>query len=283
MSSSDPTPDGVDDRSPEQTAANALTYLSGKVKKPAVDVVVLSILAGAYVAFGSIFFLVVGAGEGGPVGLTRMFSGLAFSVGLILVVVAGAELFTGDTMLVIKRVRRELDGGTLWRFWGMVYAGNFAGALLVAILFMVAGGHLIADGAVGLNALEVAAQKTGRSFYVAFASGILANMLVCLAIWLSLAARTVPGKILGIVGPITAFVTLGLEHSIANMSLVPIGLMTKWFAGTQFWDMTASAPGAFGELTFVWFLWNLVFVTGGNMIGGGLVGLSYWFAFLRDR
>ncbi|MCP3053684.1 formate/nitrite transporter family protein [Aurantimonas marianensis] len=274
---------GVDDRSPEETAANAVVYLSGKVKKPATDVVVLSVLAGAYIAFGSIFYLVTGAGDEGLFGLSRLFSGVAFSVGLILVVIAGAELFTGDTMLVIQRVRHTLDRATMWRFWGMVYAGNFIGSLIIAILFVVAGGHWIGDGAVGLNALRVAAGKTGDPFYANFAAGILANMLVCLAIWLALAARTVPGKILAIVGPISTFVAAGFEHSIANMSIIPIGLMTKWFAGEPFWTMTASAPDAFDGLTVGWFLWSLLFVTIGNMIGGGLVGLSYWYAYLREE
>lgn len=273
----------VDDRSPEATAANAVVYLSGKVKKPAVDVAVLSILAGFYIAFGSIFYLITGAGNDGLFGLSRLFSGVAFSVGLVLVVVAGAELFTGDTMLVIQRVRHTLDRATMWRFWGMVYAGNFAGSLIIAILFVVAGGHWIGDGAVGLNALKVAAGKTGDPFYANFAAGILANMLVCLAIWLALAARTVPGKILAIVGPISTFVAAGFEHSIANMSIIPIGLMTKWFAGEQFWTMTASTPDAFAGLTVGWFLWNLLFVTIGNMIGGGLIGLSYWYAYLREE
>ncbi|MEC5290367.1 formate/nitrite transporter family protein [Aurantimonas sp. C2-6-R+9] len=274
---------GVGDRSPEETAANAVVYLSGKVKKPAIDVAVLSILAGFYIAFGSIFYLVTGAGNDGLFGLSRLFSGVAFSVGLVLVVVAGAELFTGDTMLVIQRVRHTLDRATMWRFWGMVYAGNFVGSLIIAILFVVAGGYMIGDGAVGLNALKVASGKTGDTFYANFAAGILANMLVCLAIWLALAARTVQGKILAIVGPISTFVAAGFEHSIANMSIIPIGLMTKWFAGEQFWTTTASTPDAFAGLTVGWFLWNLLFVTIGNMIGGGLIGLSYWHAYLRGE
>lgn len=270
----------IDDAAPPETAKNALAYLAAKVKKPTGDAFLLAVLAGAFIAFGGILYLVTAAGEGfsGP---RHLLSGLGFSVGLVLVTVAGAELFTGDTMLVIQRVRDRLDRGTMWRFWGVVYAGNLAGSLVVAILFVLAGGHLVGEGAVGLSALETGAGKVGKGVLQLVASGILANMLVCLAVWMAQAARTVPGKILAIVGPVTAFVAAGFEHSVANMSIIPIALFVKGFAGPDFWAAAGTDPSAFAALGVLGFLKNLVFVTIGNILGGGSVGLAYWYAYLR--
>lgn len=279
---SDRNPDvAIDDASPPETAKNALHYLGAKVKKPTADIFLLSVLAGAFIAFGSILFLVVSGGGGDFSGSRQLLAGLGFSVGLILVIVAGAELFTGDTMLVIHRVRDTLDRGTMWRFWGVVYGGNLAGAMLVAILFVVAGGHLPGEGAVGLAALETARTKVDKGVFALVASGILANMLVCLAVWVTQAARTVPGKILALIGPITAFVAAGFEHSVANMSIIPIALFVDAFAAPEFWTAAGADPAAFGSLGLLGFLKNLVFCTIGNVIGGGSVGLAYWYAYLR--
>ncbi|MFD2238369.1 formate/nitrite transporter family protein [Aureimonas populi] len=271
----------VDDASPAQTARNTLDYLCGKVRKASSEVLVLSLLAGGYIAFGAIVFLVVGAGGEGFSGPGHLLAGLGFSVGLILVIVAGAELFTGDTLLVVNRIRGTLDAGTMWRFWTLVYFANFAGALVIAALFVVAGGHMAGEGAVGLNALEVGASKTGKSVVAILASGILANMLVCLAVWAAQAARTVPGKILAVIGPISAFVAAGFEHSVANMSLLPIALMVKGGAGPEFWAATGVSAADFPELTLGSAVLNLVVCTIGNTLGGASIGLAYWYAFLR--
>ncbi len=279
---SDKTPDPiVADASPPETARNALSYLGGKVKKPTSDVFLLAVLAGAYIAFGSILYLVANAGGEGFSGPGHLVAGLGFSVGLILVTIAGAELFTGDTMLVINRIRQTLDRATMWRFWGVVYFGNLAGALLISILFVAAGGHLPGDGAVGLSALETARTKIDKSVPALLASGVLANMLVCLAVWMSQAARTVPGKILALVAPVTTFVAAGFEHSVANMSILPIALFINGFAGPEFWQVAGADPAAFETLGALGFLRNLLFVTVGNVVGGGLVGIAYWYAYLR--
>ncbi|MBC8130792.1 MAG: formate/nitrite transporter family protein [Rhizobiaceae bacterium] len=271
------------DAAPPEAARIALDYLSGKVKKPSGDVLLLAVLAGAYIAFGSIAYLVVSAGDGSYSGPQHLLAGLGFSVGLALVVVAGAELFTGDTMLVINRIRDTLDSGTMWRFWGLVYGGNLAGAVLVAFLFVVAGGHLPGDGAVGIAALEAARTKVDKGIVALIASGILANMLVCLAIWVTQAARTVPGKLLALAGPIAVFVAAGFEHSVANMSIIPIAIGIKTFAAPEFWTAAGAAPEAFGSVTLFGFAYNLLFVTLGNVIGGASIGLAYWYAYLRGR
>jgi len=271
----------IADPAPPETARIALDYLGAKVETPTAESFLLAVLAGAFIAFGSILFLVAGAGGSGFSGANQLLAGLGFSVGLVLVTVAGAELFTGDTMLVIHRVRDTLDRGTMWRFWGLVYLGNLAGALLVALLFVVAGGHLPGDGAVGLSALEAARTKVEKSIPALIASGVLANMLVCLAVWVTQAARTVPGKILALAGPITAFVAAGFEHSVANMSIIPIALFVQAFAAPEFWTATSADPGAFASLTAVGFARNLLFSTIGNILGGGSIGLAYWYAYLR--
>lgn len=271
------------DAAPPEAAKIALDYLSGKVKKPSGDVFLLAVLAGAYIAFGGIGYLVAMAGGEGFSGPGHLAGGLAFSVGLILVIVAGAELFTGDTMLVINRVRDTLSASTMWRFWGLVYAGNLAGALLIALLFVAAGAHMAGDGAVGLSALETARTKVEKSVVALVASGILANMLVCLAVWVTQAARTVPGKIIALAGPITLFVAAGFEHSVANMSIIPMALAIDSFAGPAFWSAAGSTPEAFASVTLLGFFYNLLFVTIGNIVGGASIGLAYWFAYLRQR
>ncbi|WP_082652640.1 formate/nitrite transporter family protein [Aureimonas sp. AU12] len=273
----------VKDAAPAEAAKIALDYLSGKVKKPAGDVLLLAILAGAYIAFGSILYIVTSAGGGGFSGPGHLLAGASFAVGLVLVVVAGAELFTGDTMLVINRVRDTLDAGTMWRFWALVYGGNLLGALLIAALFVAAGGHLPGEGAVGLSALEIAATKTGKGWVALLAGGILANMLVCLAIWVTQAARTVPGKIAALLLPVAAFVAAGFEHSIANMSIIPIALFIKAFAAPEFWTGIAHSAADFPSITLGGLLWNLLFVTIGNILGGASIGIAYWYAYLKER
>jgi formate transporter len=273
----------VKDASPPEAAKIALDYLSGKVKKPAGDVLLLAILAGAYIAFGSILYIVTSAGGDGFSGPGHLLAGASFAVGLVLVVVAGAELFTGDTMLVINRVRDTLNAGTMWRFWALVYGGNLLGALMIAGLFVAAGGHLPGEGAVGLSALEIAATKTGKGWVALLAGGILANMLVCLAIWVTQAARTVPGKIAALLLPVAAFVAAGFEHSIANMSIIPIALFIKAFAAPEFWTGIAHTAADFPSVTFGGLLWNLLFVTIGNILGGASIGIAYWYAYLKER
>lgn len=234
----------------------------------------LAVLAGAFIAFGALFMTVTvaGAGEVLPYGVVRLLGGLVFSLGLILVVVGGAELFTGNNLMVMAWAGGLINLRALLRAWGVVYAGNFIGAVGTAGLVFLSGHMDAGNGIIGRTALTIAEGKVAIPFVEAVALGILCNVLVCLAVWLTYSARTVTGKVLVIVPPVSAFVAAGFEHSIANMYLIPLGLMITWFGD--------AASG----LTLGGLAMNLIPVTIGNMIGGGLlVGVVYWFVYLRKR
>jgi formate/nitrite transporter len=247
---------------------------------PADRLFVLAVLAGAFISLGAMFSTVVTAGDGAPLGVSRLLGGVVFSLGLILVVVAGAELFTGNTLLVIATASRRLPLRALFRTWAIVYVGNFAGALATTLALFWSGFY---DGAVGASALDIASAKTSLPFREAILLGVLANALVCLAIWLSLSARSVTDKILAIVFPISAFVAAGLEHSIANMSFIPAALFMKMWSPQSLWTSLHTTPGDYPTITWKnLFVGNLVPVTIGNIIGGAvLVGLVYWFVYLH--
>ena len=246
----------------------------------------LAVLAGAFIALGAIFATTVTTGAAGSLtfGVTKLLGGLVFSLGLILVVVAGAELFTGNNLIVMAWAARKVSTAKLLRNWVIVYLGNFVGAILTVGLMFVSGQYTFASGAVGLNALNIANGKIGFGFLQAVALGALCNALVCLAVWLCLSARTTTDKILAIIFPITAFVAAGFEHSVANMFFVPMGLFIKAWAGPAFWEAAGTTAAAYPNLTWTNFLvHNLLPVTIGNIIGGALmVGLVYWFIYLRE-
>jgi formate transporter len=260
------------------------------VKKAGLDATgtfVLGVLAGAFIAFGALFSTTVAAGAGDvlPYGLGRLLAGLAFSLGLILVVVGGAELFTGNALIVMAWAGGKVSGGALVRNWGIVYLGNFVGALGVAALAFAGGQYTFGRGAVGAAALATANAKAGLEFGQAVALGILCNVLVCLAVWLTFSARSTADRILAIVPPISAFVAAGFEHSVANMYFIPLGLLIKAVAPPAFWTAIHAAPADYPALTWQGFLLgNLLPVTIGNIIGGAvLVGAVYWFVYLRPR
>ncbi|MFN4016903.1 MAG: formate/nitrite transporter family protein [Reyranella sp.] len=241
----------------EAIAQSAPETLAAKAQQDWPRMAVLAVLAGAFIAFGSVISLVAqsGLGEGPATGPVRLVSGLAFSVGLILVMIAGAELFTGNTMMVLPTVTGELPVIRMAAAWMVVWIGNLAGSVLVAVLFAASGGL---EGGIGDTASSVARDKLGKTAMEIFCSGILANALVCLAVWMSMNANTLPAKIVAIVGPIMLFVAAGLEHSVANMSLIPMG----WLSG-----MPGGVDGSAGLL-------NLLFSTAGNIVGGALLALA---------
>lgn len=241
----------------EAIARSVPESLAAKAMQDWPRMAVLAVLAGAFIAFGSVISLVAQSalGEGPTTGPVRLLSGLAFSVGLILVMIAGAELFTGNTMMVLPAVTGALPVSRLPAAWGVVWLGNLAGSVLVALLFAASGGL---EGGVGDAARSVAGDKLGKTAMEIFCSGILANALVCLAVWMSMNASTIPAKILAIVGPITLFVAAGLEHSVANMSLIPMG----WLSGLP------------GGVDWSSGLLNLLFSTAGNIVGGALLALA---------
>jgi formate transporter len=259
------------------------------VKKCALDMpgtFVLAVLAGAFIAAGAIFATTVTAGLAGAgvgFGLIKLLAGLAFSLGLIAVVVAGAELFTGNNLIIMAFASGKVTLAALLRNWVIVYIGNFVGSIATAVIMLASKQYMFGNGAIGANALTTANSKTGLDFFQAVALGMMCNALVCLAVWLCASGRSTTDKILAIVFPITAFVAAGFEHSVANMYFIPIGLLIKDTASPAFWELIKSSPDKFASLTWSnFFISNLLPVTIGNIIGGaGMVGLVYWFVYLR--
>jgi formate/nitrite transporter len=246
------------------------------------DTFVLAVLAGAFIGMGAMFATTVTSGGAAiPYGVSRLLGGVAFTLGLILVVAAGAELFTGNNLIVMAWASRRVSTARLLRNWAIVYVGNFAGAIATAGLMVVGKQYTFGKGAVGEQALAIATAKTGLGFVQAIALGALCNALVCLAIWLTYSARTLTDKILAIVPPIAAFVAAGFEHSVANMYFIPLGLFVK--SDSAF----AAQHGAAGMEHLTWgrfFGSNLLPVTIGNVVGGALmVGAIYWFVYSRHK
>jgi formate transporter len=267
---------------PPEMAKKAEQVGVAKAGMDAATTFALAILAGAFIAIGAAFATNTLAGSSGlPYGVSRLLGGLTFSLGLILVIVAGAELFTGNNLIVMAWASRRVSTMRLLRNWAIVYAGNFAGGIATAGLLFAAKQYEFGKGAVGQTALTIAATKTGYGFGQAIALGMLCNALVCLAVWLCYSARTTADKILAIVPPITAFVAAGFEHSVANMFFIPFGLFVKSDAA---FVATQKAPDL-SQVTWGHFLAsNLVPVTIGNIVGGGLmVGAIYWFIYLRAQ
>jgi formate/nitrite transporter len=258
------------------------------VRKAALDgpsTFVLAVLAGAFIALGAMFATIVSSGTSGvvPYGIARLLSGLAFCLGLILVIVGGAELFTGNTLIIMAWVSRKLSLRRLLRNWGLVLAGNLAGAMATAGLVYLSGQYAFGGGLVGVTALATARAKVELGFVQALALGVLCNALVCLAVWLTLSARSTTDRVVAIVFPISAFVAAGFEHSVANMYIIPLGLLIKAFAPAEFWTSIGQRADQYDVLTWrAMFESNLLPVTLGNVVGGAvMVGAVYWFVYLR--
>jgi formate transporter len=289
MDGRDSSPPGssVDALLPKEIARKAEAVGAQKARLDFWSLLVLAVLAGAFIAFGAMFATTVLAGASGvvPFGLGRLIAGMAFSLGLILVVIGGAELFTGNALMVMALAARKITLMEMLRAWTIVYIGNFAGAFGTAILVLLSGQHLIGDGAVAGVALSLAANKVALPFDHAFFLGVLCNVLVCLAVWLSLGAHTTVDKVVAVMFPVSAFVAAGFEHSVANMYIVPLGLLIKASASAGLWSQVGMAPEALSGLTWLGFVWHLIPVTLGNLVGGAvLVGGVYWFIYLRaDR
>ncbi len=244
----------------------------------------LSVMAGAFIGLGAVFYTYVIHDSTLSVGLTKLIGGFVFSLGLILVIITGAELFTGNNLIVMACVSQKITLGQLLRNWGIVFTGNFVGSLTVVFLMYLSGQWTARGGAVGATALMIANGKVNLTFIEAVSKGILCNILVCLAVYLCFSGRSVTDKILAILFPITAFVALGFEHSVANMYFIPAGLLLKYnpdvMAAVQ--EILGATPDL-SNLTISGFLLNnLLPVTIGNIIGGTFfVGFAHWFLFLR--
>lgn len=281
-------------------AAMAARAEEGGIKRASMDsvtVFVLSVMAGAFIAFGAILATTVGAGSitiapdiGGtisaslPYGLMRLLTGVVFSLGLVMVVVGGAELFTGNNMIVMAWANRKVTTGALLNNWLVAFVGNALGTLAMAVMVFLSTQYTFGNGAVGLAALATANSKAALAFFPALVLGLLCNALVCLAVWMCYSARTTIDRVVTVVPPVAAFVASGFEHSIANIYFIPVGLLIKFGAPDSFWSSIGKTPADFPALTWDGFFSNLIPVTIGNIIGGSVfVAAVYWFVYLRKR
>ena len=263
----------LDAYAPAQIAMRVREVGVTKAAMPVLTMFALAILAGAFIALGALFFTITmttgTTGQSPAFGLMRLAGGITFSLGLILVVVGGAELFTGNNLIAMAWASGRVTTQQVMRNWGWVYLGNLVGAVGTAVLVWLAGVHRMSDGAVGETMVQIARSKIALDPVSALARGVLCNVLVCLAVWLCMGARSVADKILAILFPISAFVACGFEHSVANMYFLPIGVALA--AGT-------SAPLSVADAVS-----NLALVTIGNVLGGTvLVALVYWAVYLRN-
>ena len=271
----------IDDLTPAEVAAKTVNI---GVKKANLDfwtMFFLALFGGAFIALGAILATTIATnGAEFRYGVNSLLKGLIFTVGLILVIVAGAELFTGNNLILMAVLAKKVTAAKMLRNWGVVYLGNLVGSLIIALVMLMSKQYLFAGGALGKTVLTIANTKSGLGFWSAIGLGIMCNLLVCLAVWMSFSARTTAGKILAIIPPITAFVAAGFEHSVANMYFIPIGLLIKWTD-----PAFVTKAGEFGNLSLGnFFIRNLLPVTIGNLIGGALfVGAMYWFIYLRNQ
>ena len=286
----------IDALLPQEMATRAEYLGVRKAEMPFLKMFMLAVLAGAFISLGAIFATTVSAGSvavsdaGGnvafnasmPYGVTRFLSGLVFCLGLILVVVGGAELFTGNNLIVMAWANGKVTLQALLRNWLIVYIGNFVGAFGTAVLMFFTRQYTFGSNLVGITALKTAVSKCDLTFVQALALGILCNALVCLAVWLTFSARSTVDKIAAIVFPITAFVAAGFEHSVANMYFIPYGLLIKFY-DPKFVAALGDKVTKLDLLTWQsFFLKNLLPVTVGNIIGGAvLVAAVYWAIYLR--
>ncbi len=271
----------IDALLPAEMARRAEYIGVSKSEAPVLQTLVLAILAGAFIALGAIFATTVATGTSGmlPYGVGKLLVGAVFCLGLILVIVGGAELFTGNNLIVMAWASRKVSTASLLRNWVVVYAGNFIGSMGTAFMVFFSRQYTFASGGIGETALSIAAGKVGLGWFQALMLGVLCNIMVCLAVWLTFSARSTVDKIAAIFFPITAFVAAGFEHSIANMYFIPIGLLIKML------DPAFVAASSVDTSLLTWgsFVNNLIPVTLGNILGGSVfVAAIYWSIFLRN-
>jgi len=287
----------IDPLLPPAMAAKAEDLGVKKAALPIFNMFMLAILAGAFIGIGAIFATTAAAGSipirdaagvvafstGLPYGVVRVITGLVFSTGLILVVVGGAELFTGNNLISMAFASGKVSFKGLGVNWVVVYLGNFVGSIITAAIVFLGKQYTFGGGSIGLTALNIGELKTGLGFIQAVALGIMCNALVCMAVWLCYSARSTTDKILSIIPPIACFVAAGFEHSIANMYFIPVALLIKYNGDASFFEAIGKTAADFPNLTWSnFFIKNLLPVTIGNIIGGAvMVGLVYWFVYLR--
>ena len=274
----------VNDLSPKEIAEKVVEVGCTKAKLPFFKMLVLAILAGVYIGFGGELATMISHDLKIGVGFTQFLAGSVFSVGLMLVVIGGAELFTGNNLMITACLHGKAKVSGLLKNWGTVYLGNFIGGVLLALLMFMAGLWKFNDAFLGLKAVTIANAKVNLSFLEAFSRGILCNWLVCLAVWLAFGSRNIVGKIFAIYFPIMAFVASGFEHSIANMYFIPYGLFIKSSILSKFATSSSVQLPNLANLTWGnFFIKNLLPVTIGNIVGGAFfVGTIYWYVYLKE-
>jgi formate/nitrite transporter len=264
---------GFDAFSPNEIAARVETIGVAKARLPLLSMLMLSVLAGAFIGLGALYFVLIRSDPALGFAARQALGGVAFSMGLILVVVAGAELFTGNNLLAMAWADGKISTFEVLRNWALVCAGNFIGAAGLALLVFLSRHTEMNDGAIGQEYVRIALTKVAMPFWTAFFKGVLCNVLVCMAVWMALAGRSVIDKAVAIVVPISAFVAAGFEHSIANMYIIPLAMLLQTFE---------SVGATSGAITWAGFFGNLMPVILGNVIGGSvLVGLVYHVIYRR--
>lgn len=270
---------------PPQMAERAAEIGLGKATKDPIKSFLLAISAGIHIGIAFIFYTTVTTGASEMAwGMTRLIGGIAFSLGLILVVVTGGELFTSSVLTLVARASGKISWGMLFKNWCVVYVGNLIGALALVGCMLLTKQYMFDHGQVGINAMAISQHKLHHGFLQAVALGIMCNVLVCIAVWMTFSGRTLTDKIMVMILPVAMFVSAGFEHCIANMFQVPMAIGIKNFAPAEFWQMTGANIADYADLNMIDFITNnLVPVTLGNIIGGGLfVGMWYWLIYLRD-
>lgn len=261
---------GVDAFSPKEIARKVEDVGAAKARLPLRSMLMLGILAGAFIGLGALYYVIVRSDASLGAAIKQILGGMAFALGLILVVVAGAELFTGNNLLVMAWADRKITTFELLRSWAVVCTGNFIGAVGLAILAFLARHAEINEGLIGQEYLRIASQKVALPFSTAFFRGVLCNALVCLAVWMAMAGRSVVDKVVAIVVPVSAFVAAGFEHSVANMYFIPMAMLLQMLGGNESQE----------AITWLDFLHNLIPVLLGNLVGGSvLVGLVYYLIY----
>lgn len=266
--------------SPKVLTIIAEQQVTEKGLKDARTTFLLAISAGISIGLGFVFYTTVTTGTGNVAwGLSHLVGGAMFSLGLMLIVVCGGELFTSTVLTTVARASRKITTAQMLKTWFFVYAGNFVGSLLLVAIIFLAGVHLSADGLWGLNALNIAQHKLHHTYTQAIMLGIMCNIMVCLAIWMSFAMKSSFEKAIIVILPVALFVATGFEHCVANMFMIPMGMVIQNFAGPEFWTAVGADPSKWASLTLSNFVFdNLIPVTIGNILGGGVfVGLGHWY------
>lgn len=260
---------------PEQILEQSLDVSKKKVQKSFLSSFLLGVLAGAFIGFGALFYTIIKSDSTYSFATKQVLGGFVFSVGLILVVVAGAELFTGNNLIAIGWAEKKVSTQQMMRNWLIIFFSNLLGAVSLAVLVYLSGHVSMNDGEVAYTYLKMADAKCTLPFSTAFFRGVLCNILVCLGVWMAMGGKTVTDKILAIIFPITLFVAAGFEHSIANLFIIPLGLIIQNFSEYHIVSENLTIAGMVN---------NIIAVVLGNILGGSvMVGLMYHFIFIKAK